>query len=96
MPLRDGGTFSPAFQGTIEVEIGSYAIDMQQMRAGEDFKHLIRVDGLGEFAISEQVFQQMQQQLDNENLTPTERTLAILGKALELGCQKVWSAPNRR
>jgi hypothetical protein len=89
MSLRRGGVFSTSFQGNIEIEMGSYALGMQEVQAGEEFEHLIRIDGLGEFAIPDQAFKQVKAQPGSENLTPGEYTLALLGKALELGCKKV-------
>lgn len=94
MPLRRGGTFSPLFQGSIDIELGSYALDWQGMKAGQDSEQLIRLDGIGEFAIPDQVFQQVQQQPGSESLTPTEYALTVLGKALELSCKKVWDAQS--
>lgn len=95
MPLRRGGIFSPSFKGSIDLELGSYALYSQEMKAGQDSEKLIMLDGIGEFAIPDQVFQQVQQQSGSENFTSTEYALAVLGKALELGCKKVRDAPKR-
>ncbi|RYE17200.1 MAG: hypothetical protein EOP45_16220, partial [Sphingobacteriaceae bacterium] len=94
MPQRHGRLFSPSFKGSVNIELGSYSLDSQEMETGQESEQLIILDGIGEFAISDQVFQQVQQQSGSENLTPTEYALAILGKALELGCKKVRSAPK--
>jgi hypothetical protein len=96
MPLRDGGLFSqtPDMHGTIDYEIGSYALDWQEMQNGKVHQQLIRLDGIGEFAVPEEAIRAAEAQIGGRQIDADERARIILGKMLEKCTEKLWAPSN--
>lgn len=94
MPLRNGGLFSfseQGHEGTIAFERGSYGLSKAEVDAGAEFEDIIRLDGIGEFAVPPEAIKAVEEIHGSERFSPEQRLKALIGKMLEMGCRKVWS-----
>lgn len=94
MPLRNGGIFSFSDKGhtaTIDFERGSYGLDAAEVAAGAEFEDIIRLDGIGEFAVPTEAIQAVENMRGSAEFSAEQRLKALLGKMLEMGCRKVWT-----
>ncbi|MGI4740840.1 MAG: hypothetical protein ACRYG7_37195 [Janthinobacterium lividum] len=97
MPLRAGGIFSfsdKGHEGVIAFEQGSYGLDKAEVEAGAKFEDIIRLDGIGEFAVPAETVQAVAAMHGSQEFTAAHRIKALIGKMLEMGCRKVWSPPS--
>jgi hypothetical protein len=94
MPLRDGGLFSfsdQGHEGTIAFERGSYGLSKAEVDAGAEFEDIIRLDGIGEFAVPPEAVKAVESMRGSQNFTPEQKLKALIGKMLEMGSKKVWT-----
>lgn len=99
MPLRDGGLFSfsdKGHEGTIAFERGSYSLDPSEVAAGAEFEDIIRLDGIGEFAVPPEAIKAVEAMRGSDRLSPEQRIKALVGKMLEMGCRRVWTPPSHQ